>query len=299
MTRRTAACYDEKNGVEAAATSAQVRALFSGSVTGIFGGLTGVGGGVILVPLLTDLLKLPQQKAHGTSLAVIIFTAITAAIAYSLSGQVNWFMAAGLAVSSIAGAYFGARAMIRLGDIRLRQIFGAFVILIALRLLLFGSPSQRPLFDTGSMERMLLVVTIGLTGGLLSGLLGVGGGVIFVPAIVLVLGEPQHLAQGISLSVIVVTASVATIIHYRHGNVDLTLVPWLAPGAIIGGLVGARIANALPGGDLQRLYAGVLLYIGVIMLWSAVQRERRARKLRLQAAYLEQVKEQEGIDART
>ena len=119
------------------------------------------------------------------------------------------------------------------------------------------------------MWEELFTLAIGFIGGFAGGLLGVGGGVIYIPAMVLVLDEQQHMAQGASLAAIVATAIVAGTTHFRRGNVDLPTVAWVAPGAAAAGFGAAFLADALDGDTLRRLFAVIALYFGVTMMYSA------------------------------
>jgi uncharacterized membrane protein YfcA len=110
--------------------------LAAGAGAGIVAGFLGIGGGVILVPLLTGLLCLSQHKAHGTSLAIVIPIAIVGTIVYALRGDVNWALAATIGSGSVIGTLVGAKLMMRVSPHRLRQVFGLYTIAIAALLLL-------------------------------------------------------------------------------------------------------------------------------------------------------------------
>ena len=106
----------------------------------------------------------------------------------------------------------------------------------------------------------------GLAAGLVIGLLGVGGGTIAVPVMVLLLDVEQHTAQGIALAAMLVTAMIGAATHYRQKNVDLGTAAWLALGAVGFSFLGAWAAGEIPGQWLTRAFAIVLLLIGCRML---------------------------------
>lgn len=108
----------------------------TGLTGGFFSGLTGVGGGVIMVPLLRRLQGLPQHKAHGTSLAIVIFVGPAGLIGYWLNGNVDWKLAPWLAVGSALGSYAGAVTMSRLAPRALQFVFGMFLLGVAVRMFL-------------------------------------------------------------------------------------------------------------------------------------------------------------------
>ncbi len=114
-----------------------LRSLTTGVAGGMFSGLIGVGGGAIMVPLLTGLLRMPQHRAHGTSLAVIIFVAAAGLIPYAAAGEVDWGLAASFAVGSVGAATLAARVSAGMPEKLLRRIFAVTLLLIGARLL-FG-----------------------------------------------------------------------------------------------------------------------------------------------------------------
>lgn len=117
-----------------------------------------------------------------------------------------------------------------------------------------------------TIEGFLLVVALGLTAGVLAGLFGIGGGVLMVPAMVLVLGFEQHLAAGTSLVVIIPTAVIGAYAHYRHGYVHLDYAAALAVGGIIGAFIGSNGALAINARTLQLIFVLYLVVMGVRML---------------------------------
>lgn len=245
----------------------------TGLAGGFFSGLTGVGGGALMVPLMTGILKLRQHTAHGTSLVIIIFAAGASALTYLARDGLDWALVAVLLPASLAGAYAGARLVQRLPAMRLRQFFGVFVFAVGFRLLVFQH--VEPLLAVSGVRELLAGGGIGLTGGLISGALGVGGGAIFVPGLVMILGTAQHDAQGASLAVIVATAIVGSWTHHRHGSIDLPAVAWIAPAAVPAGVAGAYIASLLGGASLQRIFAVVAIGVGVQMSYTATRALRR------------------------
>jgi len=108
--------------------------VITGATGGFFSGLTGVGGGAVMVPLLTSLLRLPQHVAHGTSLAIVIFVATAGFIGYWTTENVDWELVPWLAVGGAVGAYVGATTMSRLAPRALRLVFGVFLLSVAIRM---------------------------------------------------------------------------------------------------------------------------------------------------------------------
>lgn len=119
------------------------------------------------------------------------------------------------------------------------------------------------------MPELLIELLVGVAGGFLGGMLGVGGGVIFVPAMVVFLGREQQVAQGVSLVAIIVTGLVGGMTHLRQGNVEAPVVTVVAPLAVGAAALGGWLANELPADVLQRIFGVVILYVGGAMVWTA------------------------------
>jgi hypothetical protein len=236
----------------------RLRGALAGFVAGLAGGLFGVGGGILLVPVLTGFFGLTQHQAHGTSLAAIGATAIAGLAVYAWHGHVAWVTGAIMAVTSMLCARLGARFAARMSHAGLTRAFAVFLVVVAVRLL-WRAPAGggAPLLAGASGAAVALGV--GAAVGLLAGFMGVGGGILAVPALTLLFGASQQTAQGTSLALILVTAPVGAIEHHRHGNVNMRLVPMLALGAVLGAPIAAVLALRLPQAVLARGFAVFLL----------------------------------------
>jgi len=130
-----APCYHRsKVGEVPHLRSQSSRTTLIGIAGGFFSGLTGVGGGAIMVPLLVRFGRLPQHVAHGTSLAIVIFVGTAGLIGYWLNDNVDWSLALWLSLGSALGAYFGAVTMSRLAPRSLQFVFGVFLLSAAIRM---------------------------------------------------------------------------------------------------------------------------------------------------------------------
>src|SRR5688572_18733074 len=109
-----------------------------GFATGLLSGLLGIGGAAVLVPGMTDILGMSQHRATGTSLFVIIPTAAVAAVVYALGAQMDWSLVALFSLTAVVGATLGARAMMRVSAANLRRMFGGFLLLVAIRMIIPG-----------------------------------------------------------------------------------------------------------------------------------------------------------------
>jgi len=252
--------------------------MILGFATGMLSGLLGIGGGAVLVPALVYLIGLSQHRAHGTSLACMAPVALSTALFYSGRHHVDWLVAIELAVGGVIGAGIGVRICTLLSARRLRTFFGLFLVAIGIRMMYeargvfafaaaTGPVVAGHTFPPDQLPGALAVVMIGIITGTASGLLGVGGGIVMIPALVLLFGYTQKLAQGISLAVIIPVSISGTLIHSIHGNVRWNVAVWLALGGIAGGLAGARIANVEVSDPALRGMFGLLtLVMGGLMM---------------------------------
>lgn len=233
-----------------------------GLAAGLFGGLVGLGGGLVMIPLLVGILKLRQHEAHGTSLVGLVFTGISGATTYALNGAVDLMAALLLAATAIATAQAGAKYANTLSEWRLKKLFGILLIFCAILLVLKPYLPARADVAQNSMQ-VILFLLIGLFAGFISGLLGVGGGIVMVPAMILFGGLTQHIAQGTSLLVMIPVGSMGAVIHWRSGNVAKKYLSGLLPGILLGTFLGGSFANMLPEAPLRLIFVLLTIIIGV------------------------------------
>jgi uncharacterized membrane protein YfcA len=117
------------------------------------------------------------------------------------------------------------------------------------------------------MSSLFPYVVLGITAGALSGLIGIGGGVIIVPALVFLFGLSQHMAQGTTLALMVPPIGIlAAWTYWRQGDVDIRIAAWIGLGFLVGSVLGARVATHLPSLVLERIFGGAMVFIGIKML---------------------------------
>ncbi len=232
-----------------------------GFLAGVFGGLVGLGCGVIMIPLMVGVLRLDQHKAHGTSLVALVFTGISGAVAYGLKGTLDVVAAALMAATAMVTARAGAHFAHSLSEWKLKRSFGGFLIFVSVLLFLKPYLMHAQKMETGWQKVIVLLLT-GVFTGFLSGMMGEGGGTIMVPAMVLLAGFEQHLAQGSSLLAMVPAGTVGAYAHWKLGNVRTNLLAGLIPGILIGTYLGGSLAHVLSETALRIVFAAVLLWTG-------------------------------------
>ncbi len=190
-----------------------------GLAAGLVGGGLGVGGGIVLVPLLVAV-GFDQHRSHATSLAAIVLIAATGAVSFGMSGEVALGTGVTIGIGGIAGSVVGASVMHRSNPRTLTIIFGIVLFVAALRMISGASPLAGAA-GFGDLTQVVVALGIGLVAGFFAGLAGIGGGVLIVPSTVLLLGLSQYQAQGTSLVAIIFTAISGTIVHLKNKRVRL------------------------------------------------------------------------------
>ncbi len=258
---RQHASGERRRGVRRARPSRrQLKAVAIGFIAGMGGGLVSLGGGTLVVPLLTGWVKLDQLNARGTALAVSIVSALTGTVVYARAGQVDWEIVLWTGLAAMVTAPLAVRLSVHWSTRALRTAFGIVVTIGGL--ILIG----KSLFVMHGFARSWPVPFMALTGtitGVVAGLVGVSGGPVLAPMFVLGLAVPQQLAQGCSLAARLPSSLSGSWQNWRQRNIDVTLLPGLVVGAVTGGIVGGRIALALPGATLRIVFGVALVLLGV------------------------------------
>lgn len=210
-----------------------------------------------MVPLLIALTGMNQRSAATTSLVAILPTAISGSVSYGFGGEVDLLSGAVIAVGGMTGSYIGSRLLQRIPLLWLRWMFVALLVIVAVRMLLVAPQRGGEVgFDT---MVALGLIALGLFAGVASGLFGIGGGVIIVPALIALFGAGDLVAKGTSLLVMVPTALVGTITNARAGQVDLRAGVVVGVAAVVASFGGVALAFAVPPEVSGMLFAGLLL----------------------------------------
>ncbi|WP_226531420.1 sulfite exporter TauE/SafE family protein [Microbacterium paraoxydans] len=245
-----------------------------GLLAGLLSGLFGVGGGTVIVPLLVLLLHFDQRLAAGTSLAAIVPTASVGVISYATTGSVAWIPAIILAAGAVLGAQIGTRLLPRISQTALRWGFVGFLVVVIVSLFLV-IPSRDAAFELTWLTGIALV-GVGIGTGILAGLIGVGGGVIVVPVLMLAFGTSDLVAKGTSLLMMIPTAISGTVGNVRNRNVDLLAALLIGVAACTTTALGAWLATIVDPTLGNMLFAAYLVVIAVQMAIKAVRGRKRA-----------------------
>lgn len=240
-----------------------------GLVAGLLSGLFGVGGGTVIVPFLVLLLRFDQRLAAGTSLAAIVPTAAVGVVSYAVHGAVAWIPALILAAGAVIGAQLGTWLLPRLSQRVLRWCFVAFLVVVIVSLFVVV-PSRDAVLELTWVTGPGLAV-LGMITGVLAGLLGVGGGVVVVPALILLFGTSDLIAKGTSLLMMIPTAVSGTVGNVHRRNVDLFGAALIGVSACTTTALGAWFSTLLDPFVGNVLFAVFLAVIAVQMAVRAVR----------------------------
>lgn len=259
-----------------------------GGATGLVGALLGLGGGVFLVPLLTLALGVPIRTAIAASLVSVIATASASSTVNLDRGLVNMRLGMVLEVATSIGGLAGGVTAALLSQRQLFLVFGATLGVMGL---VMGARSGRRNVitdagaDTGRLggrilegetlyayrvRRVPLALGASLVAGAISGLLGLGGGIIKVPILNAFCGIPIRVAAATSAFMIGVTAAASSFVYFGRGDVALPLSAAIALGALPGSLLGARLTHQVRARSLKVIMAVVLLIVGAQMALKAL-----------------------------
>lgn len=260
-----------------------VSLIITGITAGTASGLFGIGGGFLMTPVQFWLSisggmdsTLATRLAFGTSLAVMIPTMISGAFAHHSRGAVNWKAAVSMGCAAVFGGLAGGTLAANLPGIVLRTFFALLIIVMAIRMVwhIRSCPVCEPRGSTA------IYLVIGFLIGIISGLAGIGGGILLVPVLVMLLGYDMHTAVGTSSACLIFSSAgavtayiingwgVAGLPLYSIGYVDLVTFAILAATTIPLARFGVRCAHTFSGRNLQIVFAGALILIGILMLVS-------------------------------
>ena len=239
----------------------------AGVGSGVVSGLFGVGGGIVLVPYLVIVRGWDQKKAQATSL--VSMAAVAALITYAVADAVAWAAALPILIGGLLGAVVGSAAVKRVDSTVLRMAFALLLVVVAVRLVTGSGSSDGASAPTLTNMLVLGFLVSGLAMGILSALLGIGGGILLVPLLVTVFGFDQVLAAGTSLAVMGPIALVGAVRQTSSGATQWRLGALLGAGAAVGGVIGARLATALPLTVLTWLFAIFVVLVAARLIWQA------------------------------
>lgn len=227
---------------------------------GTLGSMIGVGGGIMMVPALA-FLGLPPTQIASTSLFAVTSTSVSSTIAYSRQKRIDFRLGTEMAAFAVPGAVIGALLSGQLTAQDFRLYFGILLSLVGLYVAFRSSILEEKGENKRSPARRAAVYAITFGAGIISSLFGVGGGIIFVPAMLLVLGMAVQNAAPTSQLTLMITALVGVFTHSALGHPDYVYAIALSAGAFVGAQLGARWSKKAKEILLQRMLGAVLIAV--------------------------------------
>ena len=239
------------------------RVVAIGVGAGLLSGMFGVGGGILVVPALVLMLKFDQRLANGTSLGAVLPISVASLVTYWSHDNVDWIMAAWLVVGALGGAVLGTKWIHMLPRRVLGYLFAVMLLVTAVRLFIPMTADGRDVITAVSAVALVL---IGLVTGTLAGLLGIGGGVVMVPAMIVFFSELNVVAKGTSVAVIIPTAIMGTWRNWKADNIDLRVATIVGSGGIVSAVVGGVVADRMSQDLSNILFASLVLVVAIRMV---------------------------------
>ena len=243
--------------------------LLGGLAAGTLGALAGIGGGILLVPLMNAGFGVPFPVAVATSLVAVIATSTGSTARYIGEGLVDVRLGIRLEVATVAGAIAGGLVVTRVPVDALRILFGVLALYLAGWQVWSARYVREPATaaPAGPPRRMAAGFAVSGIAGVVSALLGIGGGALKVPVMNMVMGVPFRIATATSNYMIGVTASASALLYFRRGQIDLAVAAPTVLGVLAGATLGARLMPHVSVAKLRILFAVVLFFISGQMFW--------------------------------
>lgn len=257
-----------------------------GVLVGALGSMLGIGGGVLLIPLLTSLFGLPIKTAIGASIVSVIATSSAAGTVYVGRGLTHTRLSMVMEIATTLGALAGGITAILISPSALSFIFGAvlFYVTYSMQRLPKEEQAAAPtgLLDTTytdprtgelisyGVRHLPVGMAASFLAGNISGLLGIGGGVIKVPIMTLVMGIPLRAAIGTSNFMIGITAATSAVIYYQHGYVNPSIAIPTALGVLLGAQIGTRVGGRVRSHLLKQIFQVLLIIFALLMIIRAL-----------------------------
>ncbi len=240
--------------------------LFFGFLIGLTLGLLGGGGSILTVPVLVYVVGLPPQAAVTASLMIVGLNSSMGAFLHQRLGTLNWRIALVFGGVGMAASYLSASLSHLLPATLLMILFALLMLVVGAFMILSKPPKDEHLV----MRGWPVIIASGLGVGTLTGFLGVGGGFLIVPALVMLVGLPMRQAVGTSLVVIAMNSLAGLLGHLNSGAIDMTVVLLFAAAGIAGSLVGTRLTRIVKPEMLRTGFALFVMLLAAVLLFDNV-----------------------------
>jgi uncharacterized membrane protein YfcA len=266
---------------------------FAAAGAAILGSMLGLGGGVFLVPIFTLFFGIDEKIAIGASAVAVVMNSVVGSSVHLRSRFTNLRLATLLQITTASGALVGALLAVNAPTRLLSGLFGVVLTYAAISMLLHRS-RPAPLYDLGTDKlglaatyydpaigrqvtyfpaRIRAGLAVSGVAGLISGMLGIGGGVVQVPAMNLLMLVPVKAAAGTSAFMVGITAVATSFVFYADNKIDQTVVVPALLGIVVGAQIGSRLTRRIRANRLVMIFVVVLLYLGARLILRALDME--------------------------
>lgn len=260
-----------------------VARVLAGAIVGFLVGLTGLGGGVLLVPILISALGVPAIVAVGSDALVNAVTKVGAGIVHWRRGNVRWWLVVALIGGSIPGAALGVGILTRLHSTRGSGVNDFLKIAIAVLLIIIPVTylAAKPFSSEVEIEapkrakKYAGIILIGFLVGILVGITSIGSGTVTVMLLLVFYGFTPRVVVGTDVVHALLLTGFTAMLQARLGNVDFALVGYILIGSIPAGIVGASMASRISATRLKQILCSILVVLGIRMLWTGIAHAAR------------------------
>jgi len=246
--------------------------VLCGLAAGLMGGYLGLGGGEIMVPILTIGLGLDIKAAVPVSVVAIVVNSMSSSTEYLRSGMVDIQLVVTITIFMAMGNIAGSTASVAVSPEVVQLLLTGLLIYTAFTLLRGRTPSQRLEFIDNRRRYMGLVIGLTFAIGCLAGLVGIGGGVFLVPLLFLVVGCPLATARGTTALVISMSAASAAVVYYLQDAIDFQVAVPVVFGILVGGRIGGFFGTTARPVVVRVLFFAVMLYLAYRLGGQAMER---------------------------
>ncbi|HKM09686.1 MAG TPA: sulfite exporter TauE/SafE family protein [Candidatus Methanomethylophilaceae archaeon] len=257
--------------------------ILVGLLAGVMGAIFGIGGGIIIVPILTIIYGLTTKDAAAISLVGIVATSVGASSVYIRKRIANIRLGLFLEITTVIGAIIGVLIASHISNFALTIVFAIVLVISGYRMLANPERSIEPVEEEGrriseyydevndetvryEVKNLGTGAAASTLAGTISSMTGMGGGTIKIPIMNMHMGVPIKAATATSNYMISITAFTGAILYFVMGDVDLMFAGAIAVGGFVGSVLGTKLASYIDGGPLKRYFSVLLFFIAVIMV---------------------------------
>ena len=255
----------------------EIGLLLLGLAAGILSGLFGIGGGIVIVPILITVFGFNILNANATSLAAMLLpVGILGVIAYYKAGYIDIKKSLVISLGLFAVSFLGAEVAVNIKEESLSKLYATFLLYIAvsyfdLPTLINKKQKLAIVKTTLSEDPIWRFIVLGVFAGIIAGMFGKGGGLIIVPALIKIFNYDTKSATATSLAALQLPVGLPSVFIYaRNGHLDLVYAGVIAAGILFGAFIGTKLAIKLPNRLFKKIYAVFLLGVSCFMIYENI-----------------------------